>query len=97
MFHLSDRELYLLGQPTRNETLALVGWMALNNIFGFTTSHVCGSRELPPAHVAHWVGCLRGLKGSDKVNRAAEQNVLPNERRKVLVRRAHGQLATGAH
>jgi len=34
MFHLSDRELRLLGQPTRNETLALVGWMSVTNLFG---------------------------------------------------------------
>lgn len=34
MFHLSDRELHLLGQPTRSETVALVGWMAVTNLFG---------------------------------------------------------------
>lgn len=97
MFGISDRELHLLGHPTRNETLALVGWMALNNIFGFTTNHVCSERELPPDYVAHWVGCLRGLKGSDKVNRAAVQQVLPNSRRKIVVRKAQYGLATGTH
>ena len=95
--HLSDRELHLLGEPTRHETLALIGWMSLNNIFGLTTYHTSRGNELPPDYVAHWVGCLRGVISCDKVNRAPEQDVVPDSRRKVVARTAKFGLATGAH
>lgn len=101
MFHLSDRELHLLGQPTRQQTAALVGWMALNNIFGTVTSHVCDAGELPTAREAQWIGGLsgitgfRGAKGSQ--HKAKKQRVLPDRRRRVRVTNAKFGLSTGAH
>lgn len=100
MFHLSDRELYLLGQPTRNQTAALIGWMSLNNIFGSVTSHVCESNELPTAQEAQWIGGLSGITGfrGPKKRRAKRQDVLPNGRRKIRATKpTNGGLSTGAH
>ena len=101
MFHLSDRELYLLGQPTRNQTAALVGWMSLNNIFGSVSNHVCGSDELPTAQEAQWIGGLSGIIGfrgrKHDQHKKKKQRVLPNRRRKIRATHStNGGLATGA-
>ena len=99
MFHLSDRELHLLGQPTRAQTVELVGWMVLNNIFGSITSHVCDVNDLPSRQAAQWIGGLsgitgyRGYKGSQ--HRAKRQNLLPNHRRRVRATTAKFGLSTG--
>lgn len=97
MFHLSDRELHLLGQPTRRQTVELVGWMVLNNIFGSVTSDVCDVEELPSRQAAQWIGGLTGMIGfrGPKKQRAKRQHLLPNERRKVRVRSGGYALATG--
>ena len=100
MFHLADRQLALLGMPTRNQTLALVGWMALTNAFGTVTDHsVRYGEELPDSLAASWAGGLsrvaRVRDGAGKA--AARQQVLSNRRRKVRVRRQEGRLATGQH
>ena len=99
MFHLSDRELHLLGQPTRPQTVELVGWMVLNNILGTITSHVCDVEELPSRQAAQWIGGLTGMIGfrGPKTQRAKRQHVLANERRKVRVRSSRHSLATGKH
>ena len=99
MFHLSDRELHLLGQPTRSQTVELVGWMVLNNIFGITTSHVCDVDELPSRQAAQWIGGLTGITGfrGPKKQRAKRQQLLPNERRRVRARSSQYSLATGKH
>lgn len=102
MFHLSDRELHLLGQPTRNETLALVGWMSLNNIFGPVTDSVCGVDELPDEREAQWIGGLSGITGfrgaKGDQHRKQRQRVLPNRRRRVrATAAANGGLSTGKH
>lgn len=102
MFHLSDRELHLLGQPTRNETLALVGWMSLNNIFGPVTTSVCAPNELPSEQVSHWIGGLTGVTGfrgsKGNQHRKKRQRVLPNQRRTIRASAAtNGGLSTGQH
>ena len=100
MFHLSDRELHLLGQPTRNETVALVGWMSLNNIFGPVTDSVCGSNELPSEQVAQWIGGLTGVTGfrgaKGDQHKQKRQRMLPNRRRTIRATAAtNGGLSTG--
>ena len=100
MFHLSDRELFLLGQPTRNQTLELVGWMSLNNIFGHVTDTVCGSDELPSEQTAQWIGGLTGVTGyrgaKGDQHKHKRQRLLPNRRRRVRATVAtNGGLSTG--
>jgi hypothetical protein len=100
VFHLSDRELFLLGQPTRTQTLELVGWMSLNNIFGHVTDSVCRGDELPSEQTAQWIGGLTGVTGyrgaKGDQHRKKRQRVLPNGRRRVRATVAtNGGLSTG--
>lgn len=99
--HLSDRELALLGQPTRSEVLSLVGWMALANAFGpLCSDGPTDTREPLPSRTArYWIG---GISQSARIKRVqlgknTGQNVLANKRRKVRVRVGNGELATGRH
>lgn len=98
MFHLSDRQLSLLGEATREETLALVGWMALANAFGNVTDHAVNyGEELPGRRAVNWVGSLSRvarLRGGASKS-AHRQQVLSNSRRRVRVRYASDRLATG--
>ena len=89
MFHLSDRELHLLGEATRNETLALVGWMVLSNLLGKVVDHELDHLDpLPPMRVCRWIGSLNKATGfrGDQFRRALNQNVVPNSKRNVRVR-----------
>lgn len=101
MFHLSDRELSLLGEPTRNQTLALVGWMVLANAFGEISDGAIDRYEQKPSATAErWIG---GLSRSAQIRPRQEkknrrtQDVMKNRRRKVRVRATAGALATGSH
>lgn len=96
--HLDDRQLALLGEATRQETLALVGWMALANAFGTVTDHsVRYGEELPSRRAVSWVGSLsRVARLREAAGKAVyRQQVLANRRRKIRVRRENGRLATG--
>lgn len=97
--HLSDRQLALLNLPTRKETAALVGWMALANAFGnVTESPVNYGEEIVSRRVREWVGGLSTNCGiRRKKDLRPKQDVLNNQRRKVRVRTSCNELATGRH
>ena len=98
MFHLTDRELALLGEATRKETLALVGWMALANAFGNVCEHpVNFGEELPGSRAASWVGSLSRVaqRRESAGKRKYRQDVVSNRKRKVKARKASCGLATG--
>lgn len=100
MFHLSDRELFLLGEPTRQQTLHVVGWMVLANAFGQVCDEpVNYGEELPSRTFRNWVGSLSvTAKRRDKRRfRAATQSIPANRRRRVRVRKTRHELATGKH
>jgi hypothetical protein len=95
--HLSDRQLALLGHPTRKETLALVGWMSVAGLLGPTVTDPVGvSERLPPKHAAYWIGGLGKVAsrrcGSD--NRKYRQDVPGNRTRQVRVHKGKGALAS---
>ncbi len=96
--HLSERErVLLLGYPTRNETLALVGWMSVAGLLGPTVvDPVDSSEKLPPKHAAHWIGGLgksaSRRNGSSK--RSYRQSTPGNRIRQVRVRKGNGALAS---
>jgi len=98
MFHLDERQLLLLGEPTKQQTLDLVAWLALSNAFGKVCSDVdhrdmCG---LPP-QASRWINQLMAATGRVRKKVPADRRVLSNRKRQVRVRRGRGELATGAH
>jgi hypothetical protein len=98
MSHLSERQRCLLGYPSREETLALVGWMALANMFGeVCADEVPLTESLPSQSAARWIGDLgfaaglRGRRSSDV--RRHRQDVPKNRVRQVRARKRVGALA----
>lgn len=94
---LTDRELTLLGEPTRAEVAHLVGWMALANAFGEVSADpICRSERLSFTEY-RWVGMIaRHAKVRDAQARklAARQDVPGNRKRKVVARRSKMGLVT---
>lgn len=96
--HLSDRELHLLGQPTRQQVHHLVGWMVLANLLGDVVDDEPATRdELPSMEAARWIGLLgkaaSARKGSKR--RSYKQQVSSNRTRQVRVRKGkNGVLAS---
>lgn len=90
----------LAGEPSKEQTLALVGWLAMANAFGPITADDVDLRGhgLPP-HATYWVGQLMALTGRGHRRRyPTDQNVISNRRRRVRARRPHdGGLVTGKH
>lgn len=98
MFHLSDRELYLLGEATRKQTAEIVGWMVLANLLGKTVvDDIDCYEQLPTMQFCRWVGSLNKLTSyrGDKVRKARRQDVVPDSRRVVRARYDKNQLTTG--
>jgi hypothetical protein len=98
MSHLSQRQLCLLGYPSREETLALVGWMALSNMFGEgCADEVALTEKLPSQSASRWIGDismvagLRGRRSSDV--RRHSQDVPKDRVRQVRARKRVGALA----
>jgi hypothetical protein len=94
---VTKREMRLLGNPSKEETLALVGWLTLMNAFGdVVTDTRFTARELPP-FALRWAGDLMTAAGRGHVqsSKAPRQQVVSNRKRKVKVRK--GGLATGRH
>lgn len=98
MFHLDNRQLVLLGEPTKRQTLDLVAWLALSNAFGRVTEDMsCADvRGLPP-QASRWINELMSAAGRKRKTVPADRRVLANRKRKVRVRKGRGELATGAH
>lgn len=94
---LTDRELTLLGQPTRAQVAHLVGWMALANAFGDVSADpICSGERLSHTEM-RWikgiarkagVSTLREHKGVDR------QQISGNRKRKVTARRSRMGLVT---
>lgn len=98
MFHLDERQLVLLGEPTRDQMLDLVAWLALSNAFGRVCDDVDhrDMRGLPP-QASRWINQLMSKTGRVRRKVPHDRLVLGNWKRKVRVRKSRGELATGAH
>lgn len=99
---VTERDLKLLGYPTKEETLALVGWLALCNAFGQVTAedYEYLRRGLRgnglPAYVNRWVGeimATTGRRGHRKMTNPI-QDTVGNRKRKVVARRSRVGLTT---
>lgn len=94
----SDRQLSLLGKPTKEQTLALVGWLALSNAFGPVAADISFDGHGLPTHATRWVGELMAVAGRGHRKPIAQtQQTIPNRRRKVKARKNKVGLATGPH
>lgn len=97
MMHLPERDRALLGYPTRQETLALVGWMALANMFGEVSRDEVSLREpLPPQSAAYWIGDISKVvarRAAISSPSSYRQSVPANRVRQVRVTKAVGALA----
>lgn len=94
----SDRQLVLLGKPSKEQTLALVGWLALSNAFGTVAEDIGHEKSGLPAHATRWVGELMALTGRARPAHRAQQQATPrNRRRTVKARKNTSGLATGRH
>lgn len=93
----TSRDLVLLGYPTKEQTLALVGWLALCNAFGRVTADDPEFRcEALPLEATHWVGSIMAVSGRGHRNMTAErQNTVADRKRKVAARRAVGRSIGG--
>lgn len=93
---VTNHDLKLLGYATKEQTLALVGWLALCNAFGQVTTEDkeqlrqnLRGRGLP-AHANPWVGeimAASGIRGHVEMNRTT-QDAVSNRKRKVVARRS---------
>lgn len=86
----------LLGRPSKQQTLALVGWLALCDAFGQVTSeHVpIHAKGLPP-DATRWIGELMALAGRGHRNMTADkQQVVSNGKRRVKARKSPQGLTT---
>lgn len=85
---VTERDLRLLGYPSKDQTLALVGWLALCNAFGkVTTEDIPIRGEGMPVEATRWIGQIMAAAGRGHRNMTAEtQTVVVNRKRKVAVR-----------
>lgn len=93
---LTNRDHCLTGYPTKEETLALVGWLAMCNAFGkVTTDDVELKCESLPTEATHWIGSIMASAGrGHRSMKAAKQTTISNRKRKVAVRRSRSGLTT---
>lgn len=93
---VTSRDLRLLGMPTKEQTLALVGWLAMCNVFGkVTTDEVELRCESLPLEATRWIGAITAVAGRGHRNMtASRQTAISNGKRKVAARRSRSGLTT---
>lgn len=94
--HVEDRQLPLLGLPSREQSLALVGWLALANAFGpVTVEDTLDWSELPTDLTPLVSALMAGVHRGRRKTYAAEQRVIRNRKRRVKARKSKHGLTTG--
>lgn len=93
---VTRRDLKLLGGPNKDQTLALVGWLALCNAFGrVTTDDVAFSRDGLPTYATRWVGAIMACAGRGHREMTGDrQDVVGNRKRIVKARKSAIGLTT---
>lgn len=93
---VTERDLRLLGYPSKEQTLALVAYLSLCNAFGKVTTEEMPTRhERLPIEATRWVGQIMAVAGrGHRAMTAQEQTVVADRKRKVAVRRSRDGLTT---
>lgn len=93
---VNQHDLRLLGYPSKEQTLALVGWLALCNAFGkVTDDDVPIRRDGLPLEAARWIGQIMAAAGrGHREMTAPVQTIVGNRKRKVAARKSKTGLTT---
>lgn len=93
--HVTRRELAMMDGLTRQETLALVGWMALANAFGEVSEGGLSDGERIPKRAQYQLGVLMRKIGRPTIRfKTASQQTPSNFKRQVRARTSQFGLTT---